>query len=180
MGALFTKANGWNVSTYKASRLYTYYSRENTDLKICLPNSRTVFTSSEIRSMIDDYDARKTVVEKNIPAWITQPGDDILFYMPAPQNLIKKILGTEITFGIVNAYGSLALVSSQTNDYSICLDLQLGDKRFLKSAVVFIGIAAKKMNAEVDQLDDDTIQISGLTVSESNILKWCTAMNMNL
>lgn len=184
---VLTKKNGWNRQEYVAQsneeslaldypHTFYYFLREDTVFQIAFPSERIFCTGQQVFPLLEKYAVRPSYAETDITRWITKESDHILFYITKPGQYLRNLIGQPVSIGCKSIYGSLIYVpykkvpETYSGNYSLSFTLQLTDARAMKAMLSLLRLAMGMMGGSVSQIDDMSIELSDIPITEKQIM----------
>lgn len=190
---IMTEKNGWKSSAYTApsspealEKLYpnqfTAYTTAETPYKLSFCSQHEVALAVDVNPLLDQYALRPEAPETKYVKYLEQenPDNNILFYITRPGQYVKALVGSVITVGLDDSYGSLVYVPNPKNpdvyskNYSLNLYLTLSQSKQAKTLVSALKLALGLMSGTVTQIDERTIAILDMEVNERDVINLFT------
>lgn len=184
--SVFTEKNGWAQKEYKARYTedslayklphdFTYYTRQDEDIELSFLSDTMLCFAQDVSPLLDKYALGADLAESDCNEWLQQKSNDILFYVTRPAQYLKHFVGTPVTLGCDSMYGKMHYVpglsasSAYEGNYLLSFTMHVTDKRTMPAFKSLISIALSPMGATVSQVDDTTLDVSGIPVTQKQI-----------
>ncbi len=196
---VFKEKNGWSGKNYLAkssqealeknypNEFTIFYSNE-TNYKISFCSENLLSLASDIEPMLENYAIRPALPETKYAKYLTENQEEnlsgekenILFYISRPGQYVKALLGSSITMGLGEAYGYLEYLPNQkkadeySGKYSLNIYLSLSKAAHMKAFLSGLKLAMGMMGGEIRQIDEKTVGLFNLEVTEKSIINLIT------
>ncbi|OJF75972.1 MAG: hypothetical protein BKP49_09115 [Treponema sp. CETP13] len=190
---LFTKKNGFYKKSFEGedTNNYNYWYNINTNIQTSLPNSQTIFVSSNSiaslqknlinykENIFSDTSKLQRFTNNQID-FLNNPTDITMFIME-PGNLVPQLLGAKaIKLAIDNALISFKPLytidtvnkdESTVSDYNITVNLDMTNTQAQGLGYILLNLAKKTNSFTVDKIGTKKLIIKDYILSTDDILK---------
>ncbi len=184
LNSTLTEKKGWIKQKYEALSSeeaktlrypyqFKYYTNVQAGMQLAFPGEDLFCSSENVVPMLEKYALREQPEENEINAFLTEESPDIHFYVKTPAAFIEKLSGIKAGLGMEYLTGSLINVrenNQKTENYSLELKVRVLNSKTMKAVLRIFTIAFKMFNGNVEQIDELTIKLSGLTMSREQII----------
>ena len=150
---------------------YTYYIEEKNNIEILKLNDRTFGIAKNTYPLVKNYEnsfLSENDEEEGYEWWFNQETDDGLFYIKKNDSALQGLLGISLPLNYNAAYGRIIWNGGTT--YALDINLSFKDSRVAKALETALGYTARLLRINVKAIDDNTINISGFALEESQII----------
>lgn len=178
VSSAFKKKNGWQaVNVTFAEKPFVYYKHVVSVFQVSLPSSKILCAGQNVEPLIQRYAQKSEIPVNPVTEWINaeNKSNDILFYITRPGQYLRNLIGQSINVGADAAYGKLIYIPNKKNlsvysgKYELVFNLHLTDKKAADSFKGLLNLSFSMMGGTVRMIDERTIQLSGVEVSQHQI-----------
>lgn len=178
LSSAFKEKNGWkHVSVSYEGKPFVYYKHVVSVFQVSVPSSKILCAGQNVEPLIERYAHKADVAVNPVTEWIDSENShgDILFYITRPGQYLRNLIGQSVNIGTDAAYGKLIYTPSKKNPseysgkYELVFNLHLTDKKTAASLKGLLNLSFSMMGGTVKMIDDSTIQLSGVEVSQHQI-----------
>lgn len=184
VSTLLTEKKGWSKQKYEAvsseealalkyPNKFDYYVNTHQPMNLSFPSEELFVAGENIFPMLEKYSQRNEIINTDYNAFLYETSPNIRFYVKTPKTFLQKVIGLPAQLGMENLTGELKNIpenNKKSNRYSLELKVRVIDSKTMKAVLRVFTIAFKMLNGNVEQLDDLTIKISGLTMTSEQII----------
>lgn len=187
---IFTKKNGWKKSVYNAysteeSKAFGYpnvfdvHSSDSSSFDISFPSSGIILLSQNVFPGLDNYAQRCEVKDSFCNNWLLEGGEDISFFIGKPGLYLTKMIGSAVTITCESVYGKLVKIPEEkvkgknnvlSYEMEFYVRLNQSQSKAMTMLSSLLNLALRQMDGHVEQSDVLTLKITGMTVSEREII----------
>lgn len=185
---VFSKKNGWKKSYYTGSSsleakalgypfVFDVLSSDASSFDISFPSDGILLLAKDVCPGLDFYAQRRDVPDSFCNEWLLQGGDDISFFIGRPGQYLRKMIGSAVTISCESVYGKLKKIPdpkgknkqlSYEMEFYVRLNQNQGKAMTMLSSL--LNLALRQMDGHVEQADSLTLKITGMSVSEREII----------
>ncbi len=185
MNLALTEKNGWKSKKSDNTNFpFLIYSSSENQIELSSPDSSTVLISQKVEPMLQRYESAQTVLQDSsaekkeemsakVYEYLTDSSaSEIRFYAQNSSLFFNKVVGKVLNLGIKDVYGSLASSAKAKEKFALTLNLELSNEAVTKAAVKLLKVALFPIPAKIVQTGKETIKITELSLSYSQLLNF--------
>ena len=185
MNLALTEKNGWKSKKSDNTNFpFLIYSSSENQIELSSPDSSTVLLSMEVEPMLQRYEKAQTVWQDSaadnkeemiakVYEYLTDSStSEIRFYAQNSSLFFNKVVGKVLNLGIKDVYGSLASSAKAKEKFALTLNLELSNEAVTKAAVKLLKVALFPIPAKIVQTGKETIKITDISLSYSQLLNF--------
>lgn len=185
MNLALTEKNGWKSKKSDNTNFpFLIYSSSENQIELSSPDSSTVLISQKVEPMLQRYESAQSVLQDSsaekkeemsvkVYEYLTDSSaSEIRFYAQNSSLFFNKVVGKVLNLGIKDVYGSLASSAKAKEKFALTLNLELSNEAVTKAAVKLLKVALFPIPAKIVQTGKETIKITELSLSYSQLLNF--------
>ena len=176
--SLLTAKNGWSRETFHAGSspealaagypaTFDTFVSEEAGFAVSFPSPGVLCAAPDVRPLLEHAALRSPAPEKPYAGWVGQDSEDILFYIARPGQYLRNLIGLTVN-GCDAVYGQMA--KRAAGQYELAFAAHITAARAVPAFVAALELSLGMMGCSIRQLDNQTIQISGIPVGEQQLI----------
>lgn len=183
--AMLTKKNGWNKNPYTALSSeeaqvsgqpveFDVYSRLGSDFRLSFPSESILCAAKNLDPLLENYALHAELGDQEYVPWITQESQDILFYITKPGQYLRNMIGTTVNgcdyvSGRMVYFPDSEKPSEYSGRYRLTINLHIANPKAMEAFNAMLKLSFGQLGASVRVLENLTIQISDIPVTQKQI-----------